>query len=123
MLAPLAGRPATVRLLDFGGDKTPPFLSRADGRGVGLLLRHPAALRDQLVAVLEAGRGTELRLLIPMVVEPRQVRAVRQVVIECAASAGVALPLIGAMIEVPGLSRLSTRSCARLISSASAPTT
>jgi phosphoenolpyruvate-protein kinase (PTS system EI component) len=102
ILAPLRGRPATVRLLDFGGDKTPPFLSSADGRGVDLLLRHPAALRDQFGALLAAGRGTDLRVLVPMVVEPRQLRAVRDALVDAAASAGVRLPLLGAMIEVPG---------------------
>jgi phosphoenolpyruvate-protein kinase (PTS system EI component) len=102
ILAPLTGRPATVRLLDFGGDKTPPFLSSSDGRGVDLLLRHPAALRDQLTALLAAGRGTDLRVLVPMVVEPRQLRAVRDALVDAAASAGVGLPLLGAMIEVPG---------------------
>ncbi len=102
ILAPLTGLPATVRLLDFGGDKSPPFLSAGDGRGIELLLHRPAALRDQLLAILEVGRGTDLRVLIPMVVEPGQVRAVRQAVVECAAAVGVALPLLGAMIEVPG---------------------
>jgi phosphoenolpyruvate-protein kinase (PTS system EI component) len=102
ILAPLTGRPATVRLLDFGGDKSPPFLRGGDGRGIELLLHRPAQLRDQLRAILEVGRGTDLRVLIPMVVEAGQVRAVRQAVVECAAAVGVALPLLGAMIEVPG---------------------
>src|SRR2546429_692268 len=30
VLAPLAGRVATVRVLDFGGDKLPPFLAAGD---------------------------------------------------------------------------------------------
>jgi len=38
ILAPLTGRVATVRLLDFGGDKTPPFLRGATARGIELLL-------------------------------------------------------------------------------------
>jgi phosphoenolpyruvate-protein kinase (PTS system EI component) len=102
ILAPLAGNPATVRLLDFGGDKTPSFLGATHLRGIDLLLQRPAALRDQLLAVLEAGRGTNLRVLIPMVLEAGQVRAVRQALVDCAESLGVPLPLIGAMIEVPG---------------------
>jgi phosphoenolpyruvate-protein kinase (PTS system EI component) len=102
ILALLAGRQATVRLLDFGGDKTPPFLSSIDGRGIELLLRHPAALRAQLAAVLAAGQATDLRVLVPMVLEPSQLQAVREAVVESAATAGVGLPLIGAMIEVPG---------------------
>jgi phosphoenolpyruvate-protein kinase (PTS system EI component) len=107
ILAPLAGRPATIRLLDFGGDKTPPFLSGAGPRGIELLLRHPAALRDQLAAVLAAGQRTDLRVLVPMVVEPRQLRCVREALVETAAAAGVGLPLLGAMIEVPGAAALA----------------
>jgi phosphoenolpyruvate-protein phosphotransferase len=102
ILAPLAGRQATVRLVDFGGDKTPPFLSGVHGRGIELLLQHPVALRDQLSAVLTAGRGTDLRVLVPMVVEPGQLRAVREALVESAASVGARLPMLGAMIEVPG---------------------
>jgi phosphoenolpyruvate-protein kinase (PTS system EI component) len=101
ILARLSGRPATVRLLDFGGDKSPPFVSGGDGRGIELLLARPTALRDQLLAMLEVGRGADLRVLIPMVVEAGQVRAVRQAVVECAAAVGASIPLLGAMIEVP----------------------
>jgi phosphoenolpyruvate-protein kinase (PTS system EI component) len=106
ILTRLRGRPATVRLLDFGGDKTPPFLGSADGRGVELLLRHPAALRDQLAAVLAAGQGTDLRILVPMVLEARQLRSVREAIVETAATIAVGMPLIGAMIEVPGAAAL-----------------
>jgi phosphoenolpyruvate-protein kinase (PTS system EI component) len=101
ILARLSGRPATVRLLDFGGDKSPPFVSGGGGRGIELLLARPTALRDQLLAMLTVGGGADLRVLIPMVVEAGQVSAVRQAVVECAAAVGVSLPLLGAMIEVP----------------------
>jgi phosphoenolpyruvate-protein phosphotransferase len=101
ILAPLEGRTATVRLLDFGGDKTPPFLAGQHGRGIDILLRHPGALRDQLSAMLAAGRGTHLHVLVPMVYEVRQLRAVRAALTESAAAAGVPVPLLGAMIEVP----------------------
>jgi len=51
VLTPLAGRVATVRVLDFGGDKLPPFLAGDDdgSRGIALLLRHPAADRKSVV--------------------------------------------------------------------------
>ena len=39
ILAELSGRTATIRLLDFGGDKTPPFLRGTNERGVELMLR------------------------------------------------------------------------------------
>ena len=74
VLTLLRGQTATVRLLDFGGDKTPPFLKGVYGRGVELLLEDAEALSWQLEAILEAGAATELRVLIPMVTEPAQVR-------------------------------------------------
>ena len=67
ILAPLTGRIATVRLLDFGGDKTPPFLRGATGRGVELLLESPDALKAQLASILDAGADVKLRILVPMV--------------------------------------------------------
>jgi phosphoenolpyruvate-protein phosphotransferase len=99
ILAGLRGRTATVRLLDFGGDKTPPFLRGVTERGVELLLRFPQALREQVAAIVEAGQRTRLRVLIPMVTSVDQVRAVRAVLAEV--SGQRSLPELGAMIETP----------------------
>jgi phosphoenolpyruvate-protein phosphotransferase len=99
ILGGLAGRTATVRLLDFGGDKTPPFLRTVAERGIALLLRSPRALRDQLAAIVDVGEGTRLRVLIPMVTAVEQVRAVRAVLAEVAGRRP--LPELGSMIETP----------------------
>jgi phosphoenolpyruvate-protein kinase (PTS system EI component) len=101
-----------VRLLDFGGDKTPPFLEGTPLRGVQLLLDAPAALRDQLAAILEVASGIDLRILVPMITEPAQLTAVRRVLDECrAARAGHAsiggVPLLGAMVEVPAAATMA----------------
>jgi multiphosphoryl transfer protein len=101
VLTPLRGLTATVRLLDFGGDKTPPFLKGVHGRGVELLLEDVDALSAQLEAILETGNATELRVLIPMVTEPGQVRAVRAAIEHIAARTGSRVPLVAAMVEVP----------------------
>ena len=93
VLARLAGRTATVRLFDFGGDKTPPFLRGVQTRGIAVLLDSPDILRMHLAAVMEAGAGTDLRVLVPMVTAAEQVRIVRQAVGPAA--------LTGAMIETP----------------------
>ena len=53
LLAGLAGMTATVRVLDFGGDKLPPFLRGEPRRGIELLLAHPGAFRAQLTAIGE----------------------------------------------------------------------
>jgi phosphoenolpyruvate-protein phosphotransferase len=108
-LSQLKGLTATVRLLDFGGDKTPPFLKGVYGRGVELLLDDPEALSWQLEAILEAGDATELRILIPMVTEPGQVRAVRAAIEPIAARRGNRVPLMAAMVEVPAAAVMADR--------------
>ena len=50
------GRAATVRVLDFGGDKTPPFLRGDAARGIGCCSRTPSALGAQLRAIAQRGR-------------------------------------------------------------------
>jgi phosphoenolpyruvate-protein kinase (PTS system EI component) len=99
ILAALAGQTATVRLLDFGGDKTPPFLAGSTDRGIELLLAAPDALKAQLSAILDAGRATRLRILVPMVVSVEQVRAVRAAL--AGLLNGARSPELGAMIETP----------------------
>jgi phosphoenolpyruvate-protein kinase (PTS system EI component) len=102
VLDALGGLTATVRVLDYGGDKVPPFLRGARERGIALLLANPNALAAQLRAVLTAGAGTRLRLLLPLVSGPEQVRTVRELAREAARSAGGAdTPPIGAMVELP----------------------
>jgi phosphoenolpyruvate-protein kinase (PTS system EI component) len=115
ILSLLAGRPATVRLLDFSGDKIPPFLRRGvpppgpdpaavgapgDGAGLAALLAHPTALSDQLRAVLETGRGTGLAVLIPMVSSLAEVSRVRAALAEAAEATGSELPRLGIMVEL-----------------------
>jgi multiphosphoryl transfer protein len=99
VLGRLSGRIATVRLFDFGGDKTPPFLRGATERGIDLLLRAPRALRTQLAAIVEAGNGTELRILVPMVTSSTQLHAVGAALDEVID--GRRRPKLGAMIETP----------------------
>jgi phosphoenolpyruvate-protein kinase (PTS system EI component) len=94
VLAPLAGRVATVRTLDFGGDKLPPFLSGQSRRGVALLLAEPDALAAQLRAIRLAGADTSLRIMLPLVESAEQVQRCRELL------AASAVPL-GAMIELP----------------------
>jgi phosphoenolpyruvate-protein phosphotransferase len=109
VLAQLHGLTATVRLLDFGGDKTPPFLKGVFGRGVELLLEDTDALAAQLEAILEVGDATDLRILIPMVTEPAQVRAVRAAIEPIAARRRSRVPLVAAMVEVPAAAVMADR--------------
>jgi phosphoenolpyruvate-protein kinase (PTS system EI component) len=103
ILSLLTGRTATVRLLDFSGDKIPPFLPapRTPSGGLEALLTHPTALADQLRAVLEAGRGSELAVLIPMVSSLSEVSRVQDVLGRVAAALGADRPRLGIMVELP----------------------
>jgi multiphosphoryl transfer protein len=106
----LADRAAVVRLLDFSGDKIPPFLvaqpgpeapaSLPAGAGLAALLAHPSALADQLRAILETGRDARLAVLIPMVTSLREVSRVREVLKQTAGALAVATPPLGIMVEL-----------------------
>ena len=127
ILGLLAGRTATVRLLDFSGDKIPPFLAGRRGggaataadavaaagsgaaAGLAALLTHPTALRDQLRAILEAGRDTGLAVLIPMVSSLDEVHRVRSALAETAAALGASPPRLGIMVELAGTAAAAER--------------
>jgi phosphoenolpyruvate-protein kinase (PTS system EI component) len=91
LLGGLAGRTATVRVLDFGGDKTPPFLRGTEERGLALLLAAPDALAAQLRAIAAEGTATDLRVLLPLAERATEVERVRAMLPPGAQ--------IGAMIE------------------------
>ena len=101
ILAGVGARPAVIRVLDFGADKAPPFLRGVAERGVELLLAHPDALVEQLRGLLLAGRGHDIRILVPMIETVAQMQAVRAALERAAADIGVAPPPLGAMIETP----------------------
>ena len=102
LLAGLAGRTATVRVLDFGGDKLPPFLSEEPRRGVELLLAHPGAFRAQLAALAQVAGDADLRILLPMVRGADDVKVTRAML----ATLGAEVP-VGAMIELPEAARVA----------------
>jgi phosphoenolpyruvate-protein kinase (PTS system EI component) len=101
VLAPLRDLVATVRTLDFGADKTPPFLAGNTDRGLTMMLSHPVELEQQLRAILRAAEGTQLRLLLPLVESAEQVRTVRSLVADPAVA-------VGAMIETPAAAGRAT---------------
>ena len=95
----LTGRPAVVRLLDFSGDKVPPFLA---GRlsGLAALLSHPRALGDQLRAVLRSGRETRLSVMVPLVSTLDEIAQVRSALADAAAEVDADMPELGMMVEL-----------------------
>ncbi|XXX80473.1 phosphoenolpyruvate--protein phosphotransferase [Sorangium sp. So ce134] len=84
IFAVFAGAPIVVRTLDAGGDKALPYLEldaetnpSLGVRGVRLSLARPAMLEAQLRAILVAGRGHDVRVMVPMVSTAAEVGAVR----------------------------------------------
>ena len=102
ILARLEGRPAIVRVLDFGADKAPPFLRGVTERGLKLLLANPEAFDAQLRAILICARGRDVRILLPMVDHQDEVVASGALIRLAADRLGIEeLPPIGSMIETP----------------------
>ena len=98
ILAEAAGWPVTVRLLDFANDKVPPFL-RGHRVGLAALLDNPTALVAQVRALVEAGRGRPVQIMVPMVTGVDELRAVRATVDTVTAELGAAPVRVGAMVE------------------------
>ncbi len=113
--AALEGRTVAIRTLDIGGDKPIAYLPlpREDNpalglRGVRTSLWRPDLLRAQLSAILAVTPQGQCRILLPMVNDLGELRAVRDIAAECAREAGVeALPAIGVMIETPAAALLA----------------
>lgn len=116
VLRQAAGRPVTFRTLDIGGDKVVPYFRGADEenpalgwRAIRLALDRPGLIRTQLRALLRAASGQELRMMIPMVTEVAELRAVRDLMqkeFQHLSRFGYELPKklqFGAMMEVPAL--------------------
>lgn len=113
--AALGGRPLIVRTLDAGGDKPIPYLrwpaeaNPALGlRGVRIGWREPGLLRLQLRALLQVQPAGQCRLLLPMITDVHEVRALRAMLEEEAATLGVSVRMpLGAMIETPAAALLA----------------
>ena len=103
MLAPvLAKAPAgmiTIRTLDFGEDKTPPFLAGRADRGLALMLESPGALEAQLSGILRVSGDRPVRIMLPLVADAEQLRRVRSLLHGLTRTADA--PALGAMIETP----------------------
>jgi multiphosphoryl transfer protein len=113
----LAGRPLVIRTLDIGGDKPIPYLpmpaeqNPALGlRGVRTSLWRPDLLRVQLHAILRVQPVGQCRVLLPMITDTAEIRAVRRMLDEVRRelrfSGSIA---VGAMIETPAAALLAER--------------
>ncbi len=100
IFAELDGLPVTVRMMDFSNDKVPPFLE-GGLEGIEALLSNPAALRDQLAAVLDVGRRADTKVMLPMVRTPEEIAVVRGLMHEVAQELSIDEPELGIMVELP----------------------
>ncbi len=120
ILGALGGRPVVARTLDIGGDKPAPYLGmRAEPnpflgwRAIRMLRERPDVLRTQLRALLRAGAGHDLRIMLPLVSSLDEVRSARALFNQAQSelsAAGVPLAAdaqLGVMIEVPSAALLA----------------
>jgi phosphocarrier protein FPr/phosphocarrier protein len=110
----LGGRPLTVRTLDAGADKPMSYLSMpreanpALGlRGLRTSLAHPELFVTQLRAISRVTPHGRCRVLLPMVTDLDDVRAVREQLATACQFLGVPSPPLGAMIETPAAALLA----------------
>ncbi len=105
----LQGRPLIVRTLDIGGDKPAPYLpipaeeNPALGlRGVRVSLWRPELLRTQLRAILRGVPANQCRIMIPMIANLSELRAVRALLREAQIALGINDKVsLGVMVETP----------------------
>ncbi|POR53413.1 phosphoenolpyruvate--protein phosphotransferase [Bosea psychrotolerans] len=110
------GRPVTFRTLDIGGDKVLPYMERVEEenpalgwRAIRIGLDKPRLLRAQLRALLRAGAGRDMKIMLPMIATVDEFLRARMIVRReqaMLAKQGHAPPLslqLGVMVEVPSL--------------------
>lgn len=111
-----ADKPVVFRLLDIGGDKMLPYLRHAKEenpamgwRAIRMALDRPGLLRTQIRALMRAGAGRDIKIMLPMISDVSEFEAARELFDKEQGHLtrhGHALPAsvsIGAMIEVPAL--------------------
>ncbi|MDZ3833028.1 MAG: phosphoenolpyruvate--protein phosphotransferase [Sphingopyxis sp.] len=112
-------RPVIFRTVDIGGDKALPYMNVEDAereenpamgwRALRLALEREGLLKVQARALMEAAAGRTLNVMFPMVSEPWEYEAARDLFVrqrEWLKQRGKKLPAAvryGAMLEVPGL--------------------
>ena len=112
----LAGRPLVVRTLDVGGDKPLPYLPLPAEenpflgvRGIRLSLRQPQLLKNQLIALIRASQGRDLRIMFPMVGRFEEWQAAKAILKEVRQKYTHDNLQVGIMVEVPSVAIMAHR--------------
>lgn len=116
----MAGRPVTIRTLDFGGDKAVPYLDMPaeanpflGWRALRICLDRIDIFRTQLRAILRASAYGNVRIMFPMVASVEEVRRAKEIVDEVRAelrSEGIPFSEkleIGIMVETPAAAAIA----------------
>jgi phosphotransferase system enzyme I (PtsP) len=122
MLEAVDGRTVTIRTLDIGADKYPPYMRvpREDNpflgwRSIRISLELPGIFKVQLRAILRAAARHKVRLLFPMISSLEELQRAREILVEAQAelfkeglehNPDIEL---GIMIEVPSAVWLAPR--------------
>lgn len=110
----LRGKELVLRTFDFGGDKVGRYIpqNREDNPAMGLravryCLKNHNFFKEQLMAILRASVGSDLKLLIPMVSSVDELMDVRELITEaCQMLKNKSIPhneniKVGIMVELP----------------------
>jgi phosphoenolpyruvate-protein phosphotransferase (PTS system enzyme I) len=111
LFRPVHNIPITIRLLDIGGDKFLPYMkfnkserAKMGTMGIRFLLDHQDLLRDQLKTCLALHDHYTIRILLPMVTLPEEIKKTKKLLRQLTSREKKEQkkpPQIGAMIEVP----------------------
>ncbi len=122
LLEAVGDRPVTIRTLDIGADKYPPYLRvpREDNpflgwRSIRISLEMPGIFKVQLRAILRAAAHNHVRILFPMISSLEELRRARELLAEAQAELykeGLEHNPdieVGIMVEVPSAVWLAPR--------------
>lgn len=98
--------PIVFRLLDIGADKQTRHVLTEDNpalglRGIRLLRKEIRLLNDQINSLLDISVSHPIKILIPFISEVEEFTYIANLIKEAALEKQVAVPPIGAMIEIP----------------------
>lgn len=110
----MGGKPVTIRTLDLGADKYPPYLHipREDNpflgwRSIRISLELPEIFRTQLRAILRTAVNRPVQMMFPMISSLEEIRRAKELLAEAREelqAAGQPVPAampVGMMMEVP----------------------
>ena len=117
----LGERVLTIRTLDAGGDKPIAYLAmpREDNPALGLrglraAIVDPGLFARQLQAIVGVRSVGQVRVLLPMVTDVEEVRAVRAQLARVALELACPMPALGIMIETPASALLADQLAAEV---------